>query len=266
VRTVGAGVERDSSLLALGYGSQPLEVSFDRAAGGRKRVVYSRCRPGSERGTPLCSLFAQQLVEPAGAPAEAGREIRITSGPAEAVDTYPSYDRGGIAFARLLVGRDTAELRYQASLTAPSVRLPSGPRGVDVSELLDVALHGRRVAYVWRWTARKGESRYTVKVRRVTGGPPRTLLSVAADRAAVVGLQWVSGRLIIGVREGPRSRLVRVDLETERSSTAPLPRAAVGFALTRRALYVQTASNSAPRRISCPCPVRAEPLPRFTRR
>jgi hypothetical protein len=264
LRTVGPGIARDSSLLALGYGSQPLEASFDRVAGGKKRVVYSRCRAGSERGTPLCSLFAAQLVEPAGAPPQAGREIQITNGPAEAVDTHPSYDRGGVAFARLLVGRDTAELRYKPSLTAPAVRLPTGPRGVDVSELVDVALRGRRVAYVWRWFAHEGKSRYTVKVRRLTGGPPRTLLSVAGDRAAVTGLQWVYGRLIVGVREGNRSRLIRFDPRTGHSSTALLSRAGVSFALTRHALYVQTASI-APQHITCPCPVRAEPLPKFPR-
>jgi hypothetical protein len=212
---------------------EPAQAPFDADIGpdreGRPQLVYSRCR-AEGRG---CDLYAFSLA--GGGTERAVRGANTTDGD----EFAPTLWKGRIAFARRVTGRDRPAVytrRLDEPRSRPSVRLPGIARRTRTRGVLELELHGRRLAQIV-FFAGQTEVRLVDLADRSVRRLAHTGVGEGGQYFAGIGfasghLAWVSGWITGGGRVTPG--VYRYRLSTGELARAAFPRTllwVVGLAL-----------------------------------
>lgn len=201
----------------------PLDADIGTDSRGRPQLVYSRCESGG-RG---CDLYAFSL-------AGGGVERPVRSANTTDGDEFaPTLWNGRLAFARKVEGRDLPAV-YTRQLSSPrsraSVRLPGIRRRTSTRGILELELHGRRLAQIV-FFAGQTEVRLVELADRSVRRLAHTGVGEGGQYLAGIGfaaghLAWVSSW--IGGGGAIRPGIYRYRLTTGELSRAGFPRAAAG--------------------------------------
>jgi hypothetical protein len=188
----------------------PFDVDLGPGADGTTTAVYSRCAqdppPGAGHGTTLyltgrgCDVFTLDLAR--------GTEARVAqvSSPT-ASEAWPTVWRSRIAFARAYDRRRAFPYLYVNDLSgqAASRRMPGGQRAAcrrleGRRECTDgrrsapagLELHGRRLAFAWRYVGFAEGFAYDLRLDDVLAGDgaPRRLDAFGGGGLTAIVLGW----------------------------------------------------------------------------
>jgi hypothetical protein len=206
---------------------EPAQAPFDADIGtdgkGRPQLVYTRCEAAGRR----CDLYAFSL-------AGGGVERPVRSANTTDGDEFaPTLWNGRLAFARKVEGRDLPAV-YTRQLSSPrsrpSVRLPGIRRRTSTRGVLELELHGRRLAQIV-FFAGQTEVRLVGLADRGVRRLARTGVGEGGQYFAGIGfaaghLAWVSSW--IGGGGAVRPGIYRYRLTTGALARAAFPPAAAG--------------------------------------
>ncbi len=155
----------------------PFDVDLGPDVDGGVVAAYSRCttEPDPDVSYPVPALYergagcAVYLLDIA-----SGAERKATTVDAPgASEVWPSPWRGRIAFERIYARKPSSTYLYvgRYDQTAPSTRVPGGPRGTDTrSAASALELHGSSLAFAWSYQG-SGEGLSTqIRLDTVGGG------------------------------------------------------------------------------------------------
>lgn len=244
--------------LPLGSSARPLQTVFVEESPDHGVVLVSRCPAAPPVGAPACQLQFNDL--PYGPP------TTLTSPSGGAADRLPATDGRRFAFLRYPAGQPTAQL-LTATLAAPDrlIRLRGGRSGVGAAGSIGIAVHGKRVADVWKWRPRPGVTRTALRLQRVGDPTVTTVVSMPATSGRLVGPLWQGERLLFAVRRRSRTDLYRYMPSSRRFERATAPAQLAAFDLKADQLYSILASSSELIRGRCErsCRVTVQTVPRF---
>jgi hypothetical protein len=152
----------------------PFDVDVGPTAGGRILAVYSRCTTepqGELWGIPAyeqargCDIYEVDL---AGGPEQRLRAVNAT----DAAETWPTYWKGRLAFARTYDAKPAEPVVYVKTLASrrPSQRLPGGTLGRTRSVATGLELYGTRLAFSWRIQGNAEGPTYQLRLDTIGGG------------------------------------------------------------------------------------------------
>jgi hypothetical protein len=152
----------------------PFDVDLGPTSSGRVVAVYSRCRVEAPwNGQQIrqyqlgkdCAIYKLDLTT------NIETRYTIVNAP-NASEYWPSYWKGVIAFARAYQSDPGDPYVYAKTISnsAPSERLPGGPRGSAASTPLEIEIYGARVAFAWRYQGHAEAPAYELVLDTIGGG------------------------------------------------------------------------------------------------
>jgi hypothetical protein len=152
----------------------PFDVDLGPTSSGRVFAVYSRCRveaPWSGQLMPQYQLGRDCGIYKLDLTTNTETRYTIVNAP-KASEFWPSYWKGVLAFGRAYDSKPGDPYVYAkaVSSSAPSRRLPGGPRGSGTSTPMEIEIYGTRVAFGWRYHGTEEAPAYDLRLDTIGGG------------------------------------------------------------------------------------------------